>query len=287
MFGIISVIRFSRSAAVLAVFGLALSGCRCLSPQYSTPSPTPVAPDVHVPKMEVPDPYSAFRPIMPGQIVHPLPAPLPSVQEPLKIEPQIIESRTETVDLSKIDELNRRISELEAQLVEAWKAPLPPPVAAESLPPQAQQVETTTMKNLPIINREGVHVSSDESHNIRIEVMDKTLFMPNSWQLSAEGEETLRVIAAEIRASDFKAMLDIEGHTDSLMSDPNNPMQKHDISSAKAAAVLNFFMNALRWDVARIGTSSFGRSRPVADNGTPEGRSRNNRVEIVVRNKNE
>jgi chemotaxis protein MotB len=172
-------------------------------------------------------------------------------------------------------------------LIEAWKIHAPPPVVAESLPPHAENVESKTAKSLPIINREGVRVSSDEFQNVRIEVMDKALFMPNAWQLSTEGEETLIAIVAEIRASDSNAILDIEGHTDSLMSDPNNPMQKHDISSAKTTAVMNFFVNALSWDAARIGTSSFGRSRPVAENGTPEGRARNNRVEIVVRNGDE
>jgi flagellar motor protein MotB len=298
MSGNFSVIRFLRSAAVirmaallafsgLACCGLALSGCRSLSQRNSTSPPASGSPTPNVPKMEETDRYSAFRPIMPGQFVQSKPAQSSPVQEPPKVEPQRVEPKADIAVQSKIEELNKRISELEAQLLEAWKAQAPPPVIAENQPPQAQEFEAKAVKSLPIINREGVHVSSDEFQNVRIEVIDKALFLPNAWQLSAEGEETLRTIAAEMRASDSKAVIDIEGHTDSLMSDPNNPMQKHDISTAKSTAVMQFFMNALCWDVARIGTSSFGRSRPIADNGTPEGRARNNRIEIVVRHKNE
>ncbi|MDR0328143.1 MAG: OmpA family protein [Planctomycetaceae bacterium] len=276
MSGTFSVIRFSPSTAALlsvaqiAFFGLVLSGCRSLSPQYSTPAPVPIPPDVRVPKTDVPDHYSAFRPILPGQSVPPY------------IVPPPIESARDTADQAKIDELNQRISELESQLEEARKAP--PPVVVESPSLQEYPGEVKAAMSLPIINREGVKVSSDDTQDVRIAVMDQSLFLPNVWQLSPEGEETLRTIAAEIRASNSEAVLDIEGHTDSLMGDPNNPTQKHDISSVKTMVVMNFFMNSLCWDATRIRTSSFGRSRPVADNGTPEGRAKNNRIEIVIRN---
>jgi len=236
--------------------------------------------------MEESERFSSFRPIMPGQFVPPMPVHAISVQEsPCVEESPKIESLPDAALQSKIDELNQRIAELETQLAEAKKTP--PPVIAENVPLIAEQAEVKPVKNLPIINRQDVSVSSDELQNIRIKVSDKVLFMQNTWHLSIEGEETLRTIAAEVRAFDPKAMLDIEGHTDSLMGDPNNLMQKHDVSSAKAMAVMNFFINALRWDATRIGTSSYGSSRPIADNGTPEGRERNNRIEIVVRNGNE
>lgn len=191
--------------------------------------------------------------------------------------------RPDAASLSKIDELNRRITELETQLAEAAKVPQPASVeeffAPASSPPPAQ--------NLPIINIFGVNVYRDESQCIRFAVMDKVLFKPNMWELSAEGEETLRTIAAEIRACDPEATLDIEGHTDSLMSDPNNPTQKHEIASVKTKVVMDFFVNALRWDTAKLGTSSFGKNRPIEENGTPEGREKNNRIEIVMRNAKE
>jgi len=286
MFDTFPVFRFLQCIAIMSMVALlALTGCRTLLPQSSTLSPPlspPVAPEPPPPKMEESERYSAFRPIMPGEFTPPpvLPAPIQAVPIQGKSEPPRIEPPQDTAALAKIEELNQRIAELETLLTEARNAP--PLVVADDMPLPVEKTIVKPAIPLPIINKPGVHVYADELQKVRIEIMDKSLFMSNTWQLSAEGEETLRSIAAEIRAADSEAMLDIEGHTDSLMSDPHNPMQKHDISSTKAMAVMKFFIDALGWDAARIGTSSFGRSRPIADNGTPEGRARNNRIEIVV-----
>jgi len=238
-----------------------------------------------LPRIDEPNRHEAFRPVMPELFTPPMLAP-----EPSKIEPQPVVADQLDVAQLKVDELNRRITELETQLEEARQI-LPPHVnlldlpLPDMLPEEKKEVRMT--RSLPIINKQGVNVYADESQDARIEIADKFLFMPNTWQLTAEGEETLRVIVAELRAFDSKSILNIEGHTDSLMGDPNNPMQKHEISTVKTKVVMDFFVNALRWDAARIGTSSFGRNRPIADNGTPEGRARNNRIEIVIRNGSE
>ena len=267
---------------------LALTGCQYLLPKSSTLTSPPTVPETLLPKIEASEHHSAFRPIMPAELSQPqqmMPVPIQTVPIQGKSEPPKIEPAQDTAAQAKIDELNQRIKELETLLTEAKN--VPPPVLADTLPMPEEKTKVRPAIPLPIINKQGVRVYTDELQKVRIEIMDKTLFMSNAWQLSAEGEETLRMIAAEIRAADPNAVLDIEGHTDSLRSDPNNPMQKHDISSTKAMMVMKFFVDALRWDVVRIGTSSFGRSRPVADNGTPEGRARNNRIEIVVQNETE
>jgi len=285
MFGIFSVIRLPQSAAVLLTVGLvAFSGCRSVPPKSSSP-PTPlVAQQIHLPKIDATDPYTAFRPIMPEQFLPPIP-----VQEPPKSEPSPHIAAQPNVAQSKIDELNQKIAELEMQLEEARNTPPPVNLLEQPLSdvPMAENTEITTVQSLPIINEQGVSVYADESQHVRIEIADKTLFMPNAWQLTADGEETLRTIAAELRAFDSQSVLDIEGHTDSLMGDPNNPMQKHEISSVKTKVIMDFFVNALRWDASRIGTSSFGCNRPIADNETQEGRTKNNRIEIVLRNGSE
>ena len=283
MFGTFSVIRFSQFTAILFFLSVGLvvhSGCQCFLPKpKSTPPPLP--PEVQRQKIDETDKYEAFRPIILEQFTPPITSPI-SVQELPKAEPS-----SDVTAQSKIDVLSKRISELEMQLEEARNTT--PPVNLIDLPvPEnssaIEQLEVRSVRSLPIVNRRGVNVYADESQLVRFEVADETLFLPNSWQLTAEGEETLRVIAAEIKAFDSKSILDIEGHTDSLMGDPNNPMQKHEISSAKTKVIMDFFVNSLSWDTSRIGTSSFGRNRPIADNGTPEGRSRNNRIEIVLRN---
>jgi chemotaxis protein MotB len=236
---------------------------------------------VAIPQTGEPDSHAAFRPIMPGEFNQQPPAQPVPIPEPPPIENEA--TVQSTILQSTIDELNRKIADLESQLSDARHVPpgIPNDPPSESLP--IEKEEPRKFKSLPIINRQEVTVYRDESQDVRIEIADKVLFKPNAWELTAEGEETFRAIAAEIRAADGKAFLDIEGHTDSLMNDPNNPTQKHDISSVKTKVIMDYFVNLLRWDVTRIRTSSFGRNRPIAGNGTPEGRERNNRIEIVVR----
>lgn len=293
MFNTSRIIWFTPSIVLLLVVTLsAFTGCRWLSSRTPA-SPMPVAPSANVPtpqpSTDMPDRYSAFRPIIAEPFAQAAPVPSRTVPEPSLPKREVVSELSQTASHPdaavqlKMDELLKRVAELESQLAAAQQSP---PILEDPLPKNesenADSKKSETIK-LPIINKPGVTVSADALQRVRIEVIDKVLFMPNEWQLTTEGEEILRTIAAEVRAFDSEAVLDIEGHTDSLMSDPSNPTQKHDISSVKAHAVMGFFVNTLRWDAARIGSSSFGRSRPVADNGTPEGRERNNRIEVVLR----
>jgi outer membrane protein OmpA-like peptidoglycan-associated protein len=68
----------------------------------------------------------------------------------------------------------------------------------------------------------------------------------------------------------------IEGHTDSTGSKAANQTL-----SAQRAASVAAWLSAQGIDKARLTTQGFGDSKPVADNGTEEGRAKNRRVELV------
>ena len=77
------------------------------------------------------------------------------------------------------------------------------------------------------------------------------------------------------------ARIEITGHTDSSGSDSINLS----ISQARAENVGKFLTAVGEISKERIKTSGFGESRPVASNGTAEGRAENRRVEIKIINK--
>jgi flagellar motor protein MotB len=193
------------------------------------------------------------------------------------ILPNVAPNDSANVD---VEALNRRIAELEKAL-------------AERATPTGQEKQPTTVSKpivspvlasrwIPTINHSGVTVSSD-GEQTRIEIPDQVLFQSGTWRLTPDAEELLRKIAGEIRANEPESLLEIEGHTDGVMNtDPANTTKKHDISSAKTMVIMEYFVNSLRWNATRIKTSTFGSSRPVAENNTPEGRTRNNRIEVVV-----
>lgn len=70
----------------------------------------------------------------------------------------------------------------------------------------------------------------------------------------------------------------IEGHTDSLASEQYNQA----LSLRRATAVRDYFVKHGVTDISRMTVVGRGESMPVADNGTPEGRFQNRRVEILI-----
>ncbi len=73
--------------------------------------------------------------------------------------------------------------------------------------------------------------------------------------------------------------VEIAGHTDSAGSDENNL----DLSQRRAQAVMNYFLGKYI-DADRLTAKGYGEAEPIADNGTPEGRFKNRRVELRSRN---
>ncbi len=70
----------------------------------------------------------------------------------------------------------------------------------------------------------------------------------------------------------------IEGHTDSVGSDEYN----QGLSERRAASVRTALIHA-NVNPTRINTVGYGEARPIADNNIAEGRLKNRRVEIVIR----
>jgi outer membrane protein OmpA-like peptidoglycan-associated protein len=71
--------------------------------------------------------------------------------------------------------------------------------------------------------------------------------------------------------------ISVEGHTDNI----GKPDYNLDLSKRRAQAVHDFLVSQ---EVApeRMTVDGFGMTRPVADNGTEEGRQKNRRVDLVI-----
>ncbi|MFQ5609971.1 MAG: OmpA family protein, partial [Woeseiaceae bacterium] len=76
-----------------------------------------------------------------------------------------------------------------------------------------------------------------------------------------------------------RSELTIEGHTDSHGGDDSN--QK--LSQERAESVQQYMINAMRIPTYRLIATGYGETRPVASNETASGRSRNRRIDIVIK----
>ncbi len=88
-------------------------------------------------------------------------------------------------------------------------------------------------------------------------------------------EKVARVASILHSHPDLK--IEVEGHTDSVGSDQYNQRLSERRAESVRAGLVQQGVNR-----EAVGTAGFGESRPVATNGTPEGRQQNRRVEIVI-----
>ncbi len=93
--------------------------------------------------------------------------------------------------------------------------------------------------------------------------------------IKPESEATLNQILSLLRDNP-KLTLRVEGHTDNTGPRPHNQT----LSEARAASVKAWLVDH-GIDSVRLVPEGFADTKPVADNATPEGRSKNRRVELA------
>jgi outer membrane protein OmpA-like peptidoglycan-associated protein len=101
-------------------------------------------------------------------------------------------------------------------------------------------------------------------------------FDSDSTRISAESDAVLAQVL-DVLKKQAELRLRIEGHTDSTNTDEYN--QK--LSQGRAQAVVDWLVKH-GVAPARLSASGFGRTRPVADNATAQGRALNRRVEVAA-----
>lgn len=103
-------------------------------------------------------------------------------------------------------------------------------------------------------------------------------FDSDSATLKTESEGTLNEVLSVLRA-DPALKVQISGHTDSTNTDAYNLQ----LSQRRAEAVVKWLIEHGA-AAARLTARGFGKSQPVADNGTATGRALNRRVEVSTLN---
>ena len=130
------------------------------------------------------------------------------------------------------------------------------------------------------LNIPGVNVRH-ETGAIRVEIPAERLFQPNTANLIQPAYTLLDQVAQGIKLHYPSAPIAIEGHTD---SDPvvgswgNNDQ----LSAAQATAVYQILTVRHQMQSGRFQVFGRGAHQPIASNGTPEGKNRNRRIELVI-----
>ena len=120
-------------------------------------------------------------------------------------------------------------------------------------------------------------------NQLKVTMVNEILFPEGSWTLGAKGEQTLAKIAPTLSNLPGQQIV-VEGFTDNVPIGPDLKRRfpsNLELSSARADDVVRF-LTSKGVPANSISAQGFGESRPVAPNDTPQGRSKNRRVEIVI-----
>jgi outer membrane protein OmpA-like peptidoglycan-associated protein len=102
-------------------------------------------------------------------------------------------------------------------------------------------------------------------------------FPTDQHALSPEAESRLSEFVTRLKTENKNVYLEIQGHTDSTGAKAYNEK----LGEERAEAVRRY-LNEQGVALNRMATISYGMDVPVAPNDTPEGRSQNRRVVIIV-----
>jgi len=117
---------------------------------------------------------------------------------------------------------------------------------------------------------------SEEKRGVVITISGGVLFLTGKFDLLPSAKDQINKVAAALKDQGYPPIR-IEGHTDSVGSADDN----RKLSQQRADAVKDQLVSQ-GYPAAKITTAGLGPDHPVADNGTPEGRANNRRVEIIV-----
>ena len=113
-----------------------------------------------------------------------------------------------------------------------------------------------------------------------VKLNDKILFASGSATLGKEGKEALGKVADAFKNLNGK-VIRVEGHTDNLPIGTEAFPTNWELSAGRAIAVVRFLQER-GVDPTKLAAAGYSQFQPVATNETPEGRSLNRRIEIVL-----
>ena len=123
----------------------------------------------------------------------------------------------------------------------------------------------------------GVDVSRTADNQLKVNIPSDVSFDTGSATIKPQMRAVLDPFAASVK-DDPNARLTIVGHTDSTGSEAvNNPL------SVERAQSVRDYLAAKGVSPTKVQTAGHGEREPVADNSTADGRARNRRVEIFLR----
>lgn len=129
--------------------------------------------------------------------------------------------------------------------------------------------------------KEGQIDVETTARTILIRIRERGSFASGSALLNSSFVGVIDKIAGAL--TQIEGRISVEGHTDNVPINTFSYPSNWDLSAARSVAVVRRMLDIATLEPTRVTASGFADTRPQAINSTPEGRARNRRVEIVVK----
>lgn len=125
-----------------------------------------------------------------------------------------------------------------------------------------------------------VELIKKDNDTIILRINDSVLFDPGKTRLNPSSYPLLRKVADIIRP--LPMLMRIEGHTDNTPV-KNSGLSNWDISVGRAVSVMRFYHRGRLFSMDRMSAVGYGETRPVAANTTEKNKTKNRRVDFILR----
>lgn len=180
-----------------------------------------------------------------------------------------------------LQQTQQALSGTQAQLTDAQRATMDKDQRLQQEAAARAAAEQKAMQNEEALKKAQDSLAKlaavkEDQRGMVITLSGSVLFASNQSVLLPEARTRLEQVAAALLATKERKIV-VEGHTDSR----GNDMHNQQLSQARAEAVRSYIVQA-GYDPDLIVAQGVGKQRPIADNGTAEGRANNRRVELVI-----
>jgi chemotaxis protein MotB len=168
-----------------------------------------------------------------------------------------------------LDSSSKRLSELESY------------IAAKDA--SMKKLKETLMKSLKAFDGKGLTVHEKDG-KVYVSMENKLLFQTGSWAVNAEGK-TAVVEVGKVLAQNPDLSILIEGHTDDdkITGNLGGGIESNwDLSTKRATEIVNILSENKGVNKQNLTAAGRGEFAPLMSNDTPEGKSKNRRIEIIL-----
>ncbi len=178
---------------------------------------------------------------------------------------------------SPVDEVRQQTTDVEKQHLDMEQAM---EAAAEQIQQEVEQQAAELKEALKEeIEEELVSVETEEARVV-IRIQEKGSFPSGTDRLNPGFYDVMDRISEAVVSSPGKVV--VAGHTDNIPIRTERFRSNWELSSARAVTVLHALLQNPNVDPARVVVEGHADSQPLVPNDSPEARSKNRRVELVI-----